>query len=245
MKTYITLFLFVFYAVFSFAIVADEYDDAIYQLNRGEFKAAIKLLVPLIDEGYAPAEYQLALIYLKGLGTPKNPNKAVELFTKAAEKNYPDAQFELANLYYEGKMVKKDLKKSFELTEKAAKKGLASAQYNLGVKYYNGDGVRQDYYQASKWYQKAADQNYGLAQYNLALMYYEGKGVPKSTLMSYVWNIIAARNGYPDAAKSRDMDEHKLSVEDIAIGREKANNIHEKIIRQMELKAKIANQKLY
>ena len=122
--------------------------------------------------------------------------------------------------------------------EKAADKDLPRAQFNLGVMLYNGDGVKRNYLQASRWYQKAADQNYALAQFNLALMYFEGKGVPKSTEMSYIWNIIAAKNGYKMAEKSRGMDENKLTIEQIKVAREKADAIHQKIIKQQEIKLK-------
>lgn len=122
--------------------------------------------------------------------------------------------------------------------EKAANKDLARAQFNLGVMLYNGHGVEKSYLQASRWYQKAADQNYALAQFNLALMYFEGKGLPQSTEMSYIWNIIAAKNGYSVAKQSRDMDEHKLSVDQIKTAREKADAIYRKIIEQRELKLK-------
>jgi len=217
----------------------------IFQLNRGEFKAAIEEFEPLILEGYSPAQYQMALIYQNGHGVQKDPQKAFELLSLAAAQNYPDALFNLAVMYSEGKVVDKDLKIAFTLTEKAANKGLASAQFNVGVAYYNGEGVKRDYLKASRWYQKAADQNYALAQFNLALMYFEGQGVPKSMEKSYVWNIIAASNGYVPAGKSRDMDEYKLNGDQIQQARDEANIIYKKIITQLEIKAKAASKKFY
>ncbi|ASP48166.1 tetratricopeptide repeat protein [Cognaticolwellia beringensis] len=211
-------------------------DLGIYELNRGEFKAAIAEFEPLVAEEYAPAQYQMALIYLNGYGVLKSPEKALELLHLAASQNYSEALFDLSLLYSEGEVVKKDLKSAYALMEKAAKKDLPRAQFNLGVMLYNGSGVPRDYLQASRWYQKAADQNYALAQFNLALMYFEGKGVAKSTEMSYVWNIIAAKNAYRMAEKSRDMDEHKLTVDEIKASREKADTIYQKIIQQRELK---------
>ncbi len=214
----------------------------IFQLNRGEYKAAMAEFEPLVTEGYAPAQYQMALIYQKGHGVRKDKQKAFELFSKAAAQNYPDALFDLALLYSEGNGVDKNLKTAFTLTEKAAKKGLASAQFNLAVMYANAQGANKDYKKAYSWYKKSAAQNYALAQFNLALMYFEGKGIKKSTLNSYVWNIIAARNGYLPAEKSRGMDEHKLSVADIERGREMAHDKHQTIIAQLELKARQAEQ---
>jgi len=219
---------------------ANDLELGIYQLNRGEFKAAINEFKPLVVEGYAPAQYQMGLIYLNGNGVRKDPGQAFELFSLAADQNYPDAQFQLAVMYTDGIGVKQNKKMAFELTEKAAKKGLASAEFNLGVMYYNGEGVVKNYLIASRWYQKAANQNYALAQFNLALMYYEGKGVEKDIEKSYIWNTISARNGYVQAQKSRDMDERDLSVEQIEKSRARADDMYRKIMMQVDLKTKEA-----
>jgi TPR repeat protein len=214
----------------------------IYELNRGEFHAAIEQFRPLVAEGYAPAQYQMGVVYQNGYGVTKDGMKALALYELAAQQNYSDAQFELALLYGEGKLVKQDLKKAYSLTQKAAKKGLASAQYNLAVMLANGTGVAQDYFKASRWYENAANQNYALAQYNLALMYSEGKGVETSNEMSLVWNTIATWNGYPDANKSRIIDERTLSKAKKDSALDKANMIYKKIIDQETLKAKMAHK---
>jgi len=230
---------------FSASSFNGDLDLGIFELNRGEFKAAIKEFEPLVIEGYSPAQYQMALIYQKGYGVKKDEQKAFELFSLAASQNYPDALFNLAVMYTEGKVVDKNLKTAFALNEKAAKKGLASAQFNTGVAYHNGEGVQKDYLKASRWYQKAADQNYALAQFNLALMYFDGQGVPKSIEQSYIWNIISSYNGYVPADKSRTMDEYKLNGDQIQQARDEANRIYKQIIDQEERKAKAANKKFY
>ena len=220
-------------------------DNGIFQLNRGEFKAAIAAFEPLVVEQYSPAQYQMSLIYLNGWGVKKNPDKAFELMSLSAAQNYPDALFSLSIMYSEGDVVKKDLKAAFALMKKAANKGLDSAQFNLGVMYAQAKGTYRDLAKAAKWYEKAARQNYTLAQFNLALMYYEGKGVKQSTQLSYVWNHIAARSGYVPAQKSRDMDEHRLSIEDISTGREHANSLYAQIVEQINLRNKKQAQAQY
>jgi TPR repeat protein len=217
----------------------------IFQLNRGEFKAAIAEFEPLLEEQYSPAQYQMALIHQNGWGVKKDPQKAFEFMSLSAAQNYPDALFNLSIMYSEGEVVKKDLKTAFALMEKAANKELASAQFNMGVMYAQANGVNRNLVKAARWYEKAARQNYTLAQFNLALMYFEGKGVKKSTEMSYVWNYIAARSGYTPAIKSRDMDEHKLSVQDIQKGRDHANSLYQQIIEQIDLKNKKRAQLRY
>lgn len=218
----------------------------IYELNRGEFKQAIAEFEPLVEEGFAPAQYQMALIYQHGYGLPKDGMKSLALYQLAAKQNYPDAQFELALIYTEGKLVKKDLTMAYELTKKAAQKGLASAQFNLAVMYANGEGTKQDIFKASRWYKNAAQQNYALAQYNLALLYSEGKGVEHSQELSYIWNTIASWNGYPNAETSRIIDERGMTAKEMELAQQQANQIYQKIREQQELKAKMAQkQPLY
>jgi uncharacterized protein len=88
----------------------------IFQLNRGEFKAAMTEFKPLVLEGYSPAQYQMGLIYQNGYGVQKDLTKAFELFSLAAAQNYPDAMFSLALMYSEGEGVDKNLKTAFTLT---------------------------------------------------------------------------------------------------------------------------------
>lgn len=210
----------------------------IFELNRGEFKAAMAQFEPLVAEEYAPAQYQMALVYLNGYGVKKDEKKAFDLISKAASQNYPDALFNLSTMYTEGEVVKKNLKTAFMLMKKAADKNLPSAQFNVGVMYANGEGVPVDSRRAATWYEKAARQNYVLAQFNLALMYFEGKGLKKDVEMSYVWNTIAAKSGYGPAIKSRDMDERNLGVKQIQKNRAKAESLHRNILQQVELKTK-------
>ena len=242
MRIIIGTLIFLLASSFSTPSQGNDLERGIYELNRGEFHAAIEQFRPLVAEGYAPAQYQMGIVYQRGYGVTKDGMKAFELFELSANQNYSDAQFELALIYSEGKLVKQDLKKAYQLMLKAAKKGLASAQFNLAVMMANGTGVNQDDFKASRWYQNAADQNHALAQYNLALLYSEGKGVEKSTEMSLVWNTIASWNGYPDADKSRVIDEKALSKAKIESAREKANKIYNKIIEQENRKAEMAKK---
>ena len=243
MRIIIGTLVFLVLTLFSTLSQGDNLERGIYELNRGEFHAAIEQFRPLVAEGYAPAQYQMGVVHQKGYGVPKDGMKALALFELAAKQNYSDAQFELALIYNEGKLVKQDMKKAYSLTHKAAKKGLASAQFNLAVMISNGTGVEKDYFKASRWYQSAADQNYALAQYNLALLYSEGKGVEKSTEMSLDWNTIAAWNGSSDANKSRVIDERALANEKaVEVVLEKTNSTYRKILKQEKLKAQMAQK---
>jgi TPR repeat protein len=56
-------------------------------------------------EGHAPSQYELGRIYLSGLGTPKNPQSAIEWLGKAAAQNHPAANTALGFSYLFGKDV--------------------------------------------------------------------------------------------------------------------------------------------
>ena len=224
---------------------AGDLNNGIFQLNRGEFKAAIAEFEPLVKDQYSPAQYQMALVYLNGWGVKKNPQKAVELLELSAAQHYPDALISLSTMYTEGELVKQDLKVAFTLMEKAANKDFPRAQFNVAVMYAQAAGVPKNLENAARWYEKAARQNYTLAQFNLALMYFEGKGVKQSTEMSYVWNHIAARDGYVPAQKSRDMDKRKLSLAQVKASEEQADSLYAQIIEQIALKNKIQTESIY
>ena len=238
-------FVLLFLTLFGGSVSAFEgdYELGVFQLNRGEFKAAIAEFEPLIEQQYAPAQYQMGLIYLNGWGVLKDEAKALEYIKQAADQNYAEALFNLSTIYTEGELVNQDLKKAFTLMKKAADRDLPSAQFNLGVMYANGQGITKDARKAAHWYELAAKQNFPLAQFNLALMYYEGVGVKQSHEKSYLWNIIAAKSGYKQAITSRDMDERNLSIKQIEEVREKAEKLYSQILEQVDLRTKELTQK--
>ena len=227
------------------AVNSADLRQGIYELNRGQFHLAKAEFAPLVEEGYAPAQYQMGLMHLNGWGFKKDSLRAFELFTLAAEQNYPDAQFELSIMYSEGSPIVKDEKKAFQLTKAASEKGLASALFNLGVMYANGTGTYKDYKRAANSYEKAAKLNYALAQFNLALMYFEGLGVEKSLEQSYIWNTIASFNGYQPAEQSRILDERNLGTAQIEEAREKANILYRNLVAQAEIRAKQAEKQRF
>lgn len=239
MKKLFPALLILFTVIISSVTQADTFERGLQEMNSGGFNEAHKIFSRLSDLGFAPAQYQLAMIYKHGYGRiSQNPSMSVELLTLSAAQSFADAQFALAVIYTEGKLVPKDLNKAFELTQKSAQKKVAAAQFNLGVMYYQGHGVSKNFKLAADWYTKAAKQNNARAQFNLALLYFEGKGVDRSTEDSYIWNTIAAYNNYKDADKSRDMDAHKLSKIQVNLAHKEADRLYFSIVEQQEINAK-------
>jgi len=193
------------------------------------FAGNLKELTAKANQGDAPAQNDLGVMYHDGKGVPQDYKQAVNWYAKAANLNYAPAQFNLGNMYHDGDGVPQDYIQALSWYTKAANQNDADAQYNLGIMYANGRGVPQDDKQAVNWYAKAANLNYAPAQLNLGVMYANGQGVPQDYKQAYVWSSLAAANGIKDAVNNRMFTEGKLTPQDLAEAQKEAKSIFDKI----------------
>ena len=101
-------------------------------------------------------QYNIGLLYERGLGVPQNHAEAAQWYRRAAERNQAQGQNNLGVLYEKGLGVPQDFKVAASWYLSAAEQGHAQAQNNLGVLYGNGRGVAQDMKQAYFWFSLAA-----------------------------------------------------------------------------------------
>ena len=150
-------------SVFSFHSTAwadtqeQQFQQDLTASEQRDYQTTFKLYLHLAEQGVASAQFNLGLMYYKGLGVKQDNVEAVKWFRKAAKQGEASAQFSLGAMYYKGQGVKQDDVEAVKWYRKAAKQGEASAQLNLGVHYYQGHGVRQDKGQAKEWFGKACD----------------------------------------------------------------------------------------
>lgn len=90
------------------------------------------------NQGDVNAQYNLGLMYEKGLVVSQDYHKAFEWYSKAAEQGHADAQNNLAYMFYAGLGVSKDCSKAIQWNREAADQGHARAQHRLGIMYANG-----------------------------------------------------------------------------------------------------------
>ena len=121
--------------------------------------------------GDANAQFNLALMYIKGLGVEQSYETAALWYKRAANQGHADAQVNLAFMYIKGLGVEQSYETAALWYERAASQGNAKAQYNLAIMYEDGLGVEQSYETAALWYERAANQGHANAQFNLDLMY--------------------------------------------------------------------------
>lgn len=115
------------------------------------------------QQGLPLAQANLASMYLRGYGTPKDSVAAAEWYEKAAAQNDAVSQFELANLCFRGEGVAQDHARAVEWSGRAARQGHYPAQARLGYCYANGLGVEKSRVQAFLWLSLAARHGVGTA----------------------------------------------------------------------------------
>ena len=96
---------------------------AAYQ--KGDYVAAAKEWRPEAEEGDAPTQYNLGLLYLDGHGVPQDLGEAIKWFKRSASQDFTEAQHDLGALYATGKGVKRDLVEAYKWMNICAAKGNA------------------------------------------------------------------------------------------------------------------------
>ena len=87
----------------------------------------------------------------------------------------------------------------------AAKAGNAEAEELIGVMYASGLGVERDDVRAFEWYLRAAMKGHAGAQSGVGWYYEVGRGIAAPDLVrAYMWYVLSAIGGDPDAAISQE-----------------------------------------
>lgn len=95
-------------------------------------------------EGDSDSQFNVALMYERGIGVAKDEKEALVWYDKAASQGSAAAQFNLGVLYENGRGTNVDFAKANELYRKASVQGDALAIGNLGMLYVRGQGVREN-----------------------------------------------------------------------------------------------------
>lgn len=98
-------------------------------------------------------------MYIKGLGTEINYNKAFEILNEGKDKNDTSCLNALGYMYINGLGVEKDVNLGLKYINKASNRN-AEAMYNLGALYLNGTYVKRDWTTAFKYFSQSSIQQY-------------------------------------------------------------------------------------
>lgn len=81
---------------------AHDYNDGLLAAEAGNYNAAVMKWQPLANQGDALAQFNLALMYHRGLGVGMDESRAVGWYKQSANNGYIKAQEFLAAAYREG-----------------------------------------------------------------------------------------------------------------------------------------------
>jgi TPR repeat protein len=185
------------------AQAAPTIEAAVAAYERGDLSSARSAFTRLAREGVAAADYNLAVMHLRGEMPRASTHEAVRLMTRAAEGGFVTAMFGLAQLYEQGRAgLVANLAEAYRWYLRAAEGGSVDAQVAIATAHYLGRGATKDATQAARWFRIAAQAGDVGAQYLIASMYETGDGVERDLREARYWYGVAARNG-DDAAPSK------------------------------------------
>lgn len=160
---------------------------------------ALKWFEQSARKGYAPAQVNLAVMYINGWGTAQNYGAGLHWLLEAAHQKYARAYYNMGIIYQQGEGVTANPAEAVRYFRLGADAGDSGAETNLGYMYDNGLGVAKDMAAAVTCYRKAADRGNALAQNNLADLYLRGEGVPQDDATAFRLFQQAAAQGQTGA----------------------------------------------
>lgn len=116
------------------------------------------------EAGNVLGQYDLAVAYENGIGTPVNVRLAYEWYAKASEQGDGDATYNMAVLNEEGRLMPRNVAEAIRLYELAVSRDVTDAMVNLGIMFEEGDGVPKSLNRARELFRKAAELGDGNAE---------------------------------------------------------------------------------
>jgi uncharacterized protein len=182
-------------------------DLAVIEYSSEHFDAARVAFEALARQGVPAAQFNLAVMHLKGQLPQPKPATARRLLESASRGGFITAQVMLAKSLESGDFGPRDLPQAHRWWLMAANAGDGEAQLAMGTAHFLGRGVKKDSARAAHWFREVAKAGDVGAQYLLASMYEQGDGLEQDLRLARYWYDAAAKNGDPAApAKVKEMD---------------------------------------
>ena len=124
--------------------------------DRGDYDYAYKTFLYLAGRDDVAAMRNVALMKRRGLGTPRDPEGAMEYLKDAAADGLPTAAADLADMLLDGEAGPPDPQAALPWLEQAAKAHHARAEFRLAEIYERGQYVTRDVARAEQLYADAA-----------------------------------------------------------------------------------------
>ena len=156
--------------IFSSTTFANDRLKGYQALEDQDYKKALYYLSYEANLGDDKAQYNLGIMYKKGLGVPVNNNEAFGWFFLSANQGNILANYALGHAYLKGSGIKKNYKSALRAFKYAALREHPSSRLIIGNMYYQGQGVIVSYPRAFLWWSLAQDLNIGGASQNIDMI---------------------------------------------------------------------------
>ncbi len=183
----------------------DRYEVALEAIESGDFEQARLSFESLHESGDPRGSNGLGVMYVRGQGVERDPERAVLLFRKAAHMGLRTAQKNLGQMYLDGDGVPQDDAMALRMFRLAAARGDPDAQFNLGLMHFNGREVEQDHAKAMEWFLASSASGNAEAHAYVGHLYRGGYGVARNYVLAYAWYGLAAALGFADGPELRDL----------------------------------------
>jgi len=107
------------------ALRSSDFAAGLAAYQRGDYSTAVKEWRPVAEDGDAPTQFNLGLLYVDGHGVPQDYAEAARWFRRAAEQGYTQAQHNLGAMYGSGQGVRRDYVEAYKWLNICAAKGNA------------------------------------------------------------------------------------------------------------------------
>src|SRR5271157_5009993 len=84
------------------ALFAADTSAGLRAFQEGDYKTALREFKAGAEQGQANAQYNLAVLYLQGLGVTKDTDEAFRLFRLAADQGHAQAEFRVGEMREKG-----------------------------------------------------------------------------------------------------------------------------------------------
>jgi|GEM_PF-1134937 len=132
------------------------FEAGVAAYDEGEFTEAYEHWLPLAKGGDLAAQRNVGHLLRLGLGTAKDPERALYFYERAAEAGMPAAALNAAMMHLGQDGGTRDPRAALPLLEEAAEAGYPLAFFELGQLYETGEGVEKDGIKAGRLYRLAA-----------------------------------------------------------------------------------------
>ena len=158
-----------------------------FELSSPWYEKAAEWYRKSAEQGFIPAQYELAVAYRFGFGLPQDRVEAISWCRKAQAGGFDQASMELATLLEDS-----DKNEAIAVYEALANQENVEAMMKLVAIYDDEDGLYVDKPKAFKWSLHAAEAGSADACEKVGSKYLEGEGTPRDFDWAVKWSLKIA-----------------------------------------------------